>query len=170
MPGGTGEPPARVPHTETVHRTVSSPLLRFFWRKGISPCAQGNQRRCLWKLPPLKRWTKLSMLLAEIMRTDKPLLQNYTIPDSGQKTLRFTRTICSNSARAKPMSGGRGCFYCKVKAAICRAAARTRVALKGCLSAMPIPGKKHYVLHGLSARIRRVQSRCREDAAVFIAK
>ena len=46
--------------------------------------------------------------------------------DSGQKTLRFTRTICSNSARAKPMSGGRGCFYCKVKVAICRAAARAR--------------------------------------------
>ena len=26
---------------------------------------------------------------------------------------------------SKPMSGGQGCFYCQVKAAICRAAART---------------------------------------------
>ena len=45
-----GEPPARVPHAETVHRTVSPPLLRFLilW---LSPAAAGDQRRCLWKLP-----------------------------------------------------------------------------------------------------------------------
>ena len=29
VPGGTGEPPARVPHAKTVPRTVLPPLLRF---------------------------------------------------------------------------------------------------------------------------------------------
>ena len=33
------------------------------------------------------------MLLAEIMRTDKPLLQNYSIADSGRNKLNF-RTRC----------------------------------------------------------------------------
>ena len=33
-----------------------------FARKGISPCAQGDQRRCLWNLPPLKRRAKLYKL------------------------------------------------------------------------------------------------------------
>ncbi len=43
----TGEPPARVPRAETVHRTVSAPLLRLC-RFRISPTAVGDQRRCLW--------------------------------------------------------------------------------------------------------------------------
>ena len=36
---------------------VSPPAL--FYRERISPCAQGDQRLCLWIPPPLKRWTKL---------------------------------------------------------------------------------------------------------------
>ena len=31
----TGEPPARVPHAKTVHRTVLAPLLRFFVVRAI---------------------------------------------------------------------------------------------------------------------------------------
>ena len=35
-----GEPPARVPHAETVHRTVSPPLLRFCKERDFAPCAE----------------------------------------------------------------------------------------------------------------------------------
>ena len=43
----TGEPPARVPHAETVHRTVSPPLLRFWNSQGFADCGQRP------KAPPL---------------------------------------------------------------------------------------------------------------------
>ena len=39
VPGGTGEPPARVPHGKTVRRTVLSPLLRFMSKKNFALCA-----------------------------------------------------------------------------------------------------------------------------------
>ena len=39
VPGGTGEPPARVPHGKTVRRTVSPPLLRFLVKKNFALCA-----------------------------------------------------------------------------------------------------------------------------------
>ena len=43
----TGEPPARVPHAATVHRTVAAPFLRFLILR-VSPAAAGDQRLRLW--------------------------------------------------------------------------------------------------------------------------
>ena len=43
VPGGTGEPPARVPHAKTFHRNLLAPLLRFFAGKEFRPVRRATK-------------------------------------------------------------------------------------------------------------------------------
>ena len=63
---------------------------------------------------------------------------------------------------SKPMSGGQGCFYCKVKAAIHCAAARagTRSPHTG---VKPISGIKGKASTPLTTRIRRVSAHAKRQ-------
>ena len=51
----TGEPPARVPHAKTVHRTVLAPLLRFALVRGFRRLRSATKGAAFGIRKPLKR-------------------------------------------------------------------------------------------------------------------
>jgi hypothetical protein len=105
VPGGTGEPPARVPHAKTFHRNIFAPLLRVCKERDFAPCAERP------KVSPL----------------------DSTAFEKAGETLNVV-AIYFFAICAKSMSGGPGCFYYKEKAAI-RCARRHNFYIRGFFSA-----------------------------------
>ena len=107
-----------------------------FARKGISPCAQGDQRRCLWNLPPLKRRTKLyNWNLAAINKSSE---------NPGRKT------EASNVARPYIYY----IVFCSPSVGL--ACVANRLYLVNAYT-KPLPGQESKTLMSLTARIRCVR-------------
>ena len=88
-------------------------------RTGLVPVRRHTERRCLWILPPLKRRAKY-YFRAGSLRLVFPFP-----PDRGFYQVQRRRSATARKVLSWQMSGGQGCFYYKVKAAI-RCARRHR--------------------------------------------
>ena len=94
-----------------------------FVKKEISLRARSDQRFHLWIPPPLKRRAKFYFRVGSL-RLAFPFP-----PDRGFYQAQRRRSATARKVLSWQMSGGPGYFYYKVKAAICRTAARARKVL-----------------------------------------